>query len=131
MVIGTLSKAVGTEGGFVAGSKVLIDFLLNYARSFIFQTAIPPSICAASYAALDIIEEDKRARQSLQANVERIKSSLDDMGYIIKGDQTPIIPVIIGDANVSMNLPKVFKIKESMRQRFVHQQYQLEKAGLD
>ncbi|TES47329.1 8-amino-7-oxononanoate synthase [Halalkalibacterium halodurans] len=106
VVIGTLSKAVGTEGGFVAGSKVLIDFLLNFARSFIFQTAIPPSICAASCAALDIIEENNRARQSLQANVERIKSSLDDMGYIIKGDQTPIIPVIIGDANVSMEFAK-------------------------
>ena len=106
VVIGTLSKAVGTEGGFVAGSKVLIDFLLNFARSFIFQTAIPPSICAASCAALDIIEEETQARHLLLANVERIKSSLNDMGYIIKGDQTPIIPVIIGDANVSMEFAK-------------------------
>jgi 8-amino-7-oxononanoate synthase len=97
VVIGTLSKAVGTEGGFVAGSKVLIDFLLNNARTFIFQTAMPPSICAASYAALEIIEESNEKRQLLFSNVNKIKNSLEEMGYMVKGDLTPIIPVIIGD----------------------------------
>ena len=97
VVIGTLSKAIGTEGGFVAGSKVLIDFLLNHARTFIFQTAMPPSICAASHAALEIIEESNEKRQLLFSNVKKVKNSLKDMGYIVKGDLTPIIPVIIGD----------------------------------
>lgn len=97
VVIGTLSKAIGTEGGFVAGSKVLIDFLLNHARTFIFQTAMPPSICAASHAALEIIEESNEKRQLLFSNVKRVKNSLEEMGYIVKGDLTPIIPVIIGD----------------------------------
>jgi 8-amino-7-oxononanoate synthase len=97
VVIGTLSKAIGTEGGFVAGSKVLIDFLLNHARTFIFQTAMPPSICAASYAALEIIEESNEKRQLLFSNVKKIKNSLEEMGYVLKGDLTPIIPVIIGD----------------------------------
>jgi 8-amino-7-oxononanoate synthase len=97
VVIGTLSKAIGTEGGFVAGSKVLIDFLLNHARTFIFQTAMPPSICAASYAALEIIEESNEKRQLLFSNVKKVKNSLEEMGYIVKGDLTPIIPVIIGD----------------------------------
>jgi len=98
VVIGTLSKAVGTEGGFVAGSKVLIDFLLNHARTFIFQTAMPPSICAASYTALEIIEESKEKRQLLFSNIRKVKNSLVEMGYKVKGDLTPIIPVIIADA---------------------------------
>lgn len=97
VVIGTLSKAIGTEGGFVAGSKVLIDFLLNHARTFIFQTAIPPSICAASYVALEIIEHSKEKRQLLLSKVIQIKTSLGEMGYTVKGDHTPIIPVIIGN----------------------------------
>lgn len=97
VVIGTLSKAIGTEGGFVAGSKVLIDFLLNNARTFIFQTAIPPSICAASYTALEIIEHSKEKRQLLLSKVKQIKMSLKEMGYTVKGGHTPIIPVIIGD----------------------------------
>lgn len=99
VVIGTLSKAIGTEGGFVAGSQVLIDFLLNHARTFIFQTAMPPAICAASYAALEMIEEcSKKKRERLFANVRKIKTKLQEMGYHVKGDLTPIIPVIIGDA---------------------------------
>lgn len=98
VVIGTLSKAVGTEGGFVAGSTALIDFLLNHARTFIFQTAMPPSICAASYAALEIIEESKEKRQLLFSNIKKVKNSLIEMGYTVKGDLTPIIPVIIGDS---------------------------------
>ncbi|KAA9027073.1 8-amino-7-oxononanoate synthase [Niallia endozanthoxylica] len=97
VVIGTLSKAVGTEGGFVAGSKVLIDFLLNHARTFIFQTAMPPSICAASYAALERMEESTEKRQRLFSNIKKVKNGLVEMGYMVKGDQTPIIPVIIGD----------------------------------
>ncbi|OIK16157.1 8-amino-7-oxononanoate synthase [Bacillus sp. MUM 116] len=98
VVIGTLSKAVGTEGGFVAGSKVLIDFLLNHARTFIFQTAMPPAICAASYAAIEVIEESNEKRKKLFSNVKEIKTSLVEMGFVVIGDLTPIIPVIIGDA---------------------------------
>ncbi|WP_065409451.1 8-amino-7-oxononanoate synthase [Pseudobacillus wudalianchiensis] len=97
IVIGTLSKAVGAEGGFVAGSRVLIDFLLNHARTFIFQTAIPPSICAAAYAAFEIIEHSKEKRRLLLSRIKQIKNSLEKMGYTVKGDDTPIIPVIIGD----------------------------------
>ncbi|MDQ6597565.1 8-amino-7-oxononanoate synthase [Bacillus salipaludis] len=97
VVIGTLSKAVGTDGGFVAGSQILIDFLLNHARTFIFQTAMPPAICAASYAALEIIGESDEKRRQLFSNVKRLKTNLAEMGYVVKGHLTPIIPVIIGD----------------------------------
>lgn len=107
VVIGTLSKAIGTEGGFVCGSKVLIDFLLNNARTFIFQTAIPAMSCAASYAALDIIENIGEKRQFLFSNVKQIKNRLKEMGYIVKGDdQIPIIPIVIGDAQKAVLFSK-------------------------
>ncbi|MFC0557567.1 8-amino-7-oxononanoate synthase [Halalkalibacter alkalisediminis] len=102
VVIGTLSKAVGTEGGFVSGSRVLIDFLLNHARTFIFQTSIPPSSCAASYVALEIIEQSGAKRQQLLEKVKQIKTNLIEMGYVVKGDLTPIIPVMMGEAETAV-----------------------------
>ncbi|MGM7636968.1 8-amino-7-oxononanoate synthase [Bacillus sp. Hm123] len=111
VMIGTLSKAVGTEGGFVAGSKVLIDFLLNHARTFIFQTSIPPAICAASYAAFELIEQGRTKRQQLFAKIIEIKTSLEEMGFIVKGGDTPIIPIIIGENDVALAFAK--KLTES------------------
>jgi len=102
VVIGTLSKAVGVEGGFVTGSKVLIEFLLNHARTFIFQTSIPPVSCAAACAAIDIIEKSQKKRESLLRKIKIIKNSLEEMGFIVYGQNTPIIPVIIGDPEMSV-----------------------------
>ncbi|MEW8988060.1 MAG: aminotransferase class I/II-fold pyridoxal phosphate-dependent enzyme, partial [Bacillus sp. (in: firmicutes)] len=101
IVIGTLSKAVGTEGGFVCGSQVLIDFLRNHSRTFIFQTAMAPAICAASYAAIEIIETSGDKRQRLLAKSEQIRKSLKVLGFSLKGEDTPIIPVIIGDPSAA------------------------------
>ncbi|SDH87183.1 8-amino-7-oxononanoate synthase [Alteribacillus persepolensis] len=98
VMMGTLSKALGSEGGFVAGSQELIEFLLNHARTFIFQTALPPANCAASVAAIDLIETQTERRKKLLSHVKEIKSCLSHMGYTVIGDHTPIIPVIIGDA---------------------------------
>ncbi|WP_100403836.1 8-amino-7-oxononanoate synthase [Bacillus sp. FJAT-42315] len=111
VMIGTLSKAVGTEGGFVAGSKMLIDFLLNHARTFIFQTSIPPAICAASYVAFELIEQGQVKRQQLFAKIIEIKTSLEEMGFIVTGDDTPIIPIIIGENDVALTFAK--KLTES------------------
>ncbi|MDO3661231.1 8-amino-7-oxononanoate synthase [Bacillus sp. C28GYM-DRY-1] len=98
IVIGTLSKAVGTEGGFAAGSAVFIKFLLNHARTFIFQTAILPASCAAAYEAFNIIEASREKRKLLFSYINMIRTSLKNMGYVVKGDHTPIIPIVIGDA---------------------------------
>ncbi|WP_203364375.1 8-amino-7-oxononanoate synthase [Bacillus sp. REN10] len=106
VMIGTLSKAVGTEGGFVAGSNILIDFLLNHARTFIFQTSIPPAICAASYAAIELIEQGQEKRQQLLAKITDIKTCLAEMGFVVKGDATPIIPVIIGENDTALAFAK-------------------------
>lgn len=106
ILIGTLSKAVGTEGAFVAGSKILIDFLLNNARTFIFQTSIPPSSCAASYKALEIIEQSKEKRHLLYSNVEKIKKGLTHLGFTVYGQNTPIIAVLIKDTKQAILFAK-------------------------
>lgn len=102
VVIGTFSKAVGTEGGYVVGSKTLIEYLRNKARTFIFQTAIPPSIAAATIKALDIIESDLSLQDKLHRNITFLKDNLQKMGFFITGKDTPIIPVIIGDAETAV-----------------------------
>ncbi|MFC1286649.1 8-amino-7-oxononanoate synthase [Bacillus paralicheniformis] len=112
VVIGTLSKAVGAEGGFVAGSKPLIDFLLNHARTFIFQTAVPPASCAAACKALDIIEDSRDKRRLLQSSVNTIKRGLEDIGFTVKGEDTPIIPVMIGDPLKAVRFANGLKEKE-------------------
>ncbi|TWO11725.1 8-amino-7-oxononanoate synthase 2 [Bacillus licheniformis] len=111
VVIGTLSKAVGAEGGFVAGSKTLIDFLLNHARTFIFQTAVPPASCAAACKALDIIEDSRAKRRLLQSSVNTIKRSLVDIGFTVNGEDTPIIPVMIGDPQKAVQFANGLKEK--------------------
>ncbi len=111
VVIGTLSKAAGVEGGFVTGSRVLIDFLLNHARTFIFQTAVPSVSCAAAYAAIDMIEKGQDKRERLLRKIKIIKSTLESMGFKVYGHDTPIIPVIIGDTETSVRFSK--KLQEN------------------
>ncbi|WP_413374871.1 8-amino-7-oxononanoate synthase [Alkalihalobacillus sp. 1P02AB] len=103
LLIGTLSKSVGTEGGFIAGSNILKDFLLNHARTFIFQTAIPPTVCAASLAAIEIIENDDSVRKEVKRKANLLSNKLQELGYVVKGGETPIIPVIIGGANETVS----------------------------
>jgi glycine C-acetyltransferase/8-amino-7-oxononanoate synthase len=87
IVMGTLSKALGSLGGFIAGSEELIDFLRNKARSFIYTTALPPSACAAAIAALEVMEQEPERRERLWSNINYFHSSA----------FSPIIPIIIGD----------------------------------
>ncbi|QOQ56769.1 8-amino-7-oxononanoate synthase [Bacillus amyloliquefaciens] len=111
VVIGTLSKAVGTEGGFAAGSNIFIDFLLNHARTFIFQTAVAPAICAASHTAFDIIKGMNGTRRMLLSSVKTIKTRLADMGFTVRGGDTPILPVIIGDAKTAVSAAALLEKK--------------------
>jgi len=104
--IGTFSKALGSLGGFVAGPKIIIEYLKNTARSFIYTTALPPSVCASSLAALDIIESDPSIRENLMENVETVRSGLIDMGYNCLDSKTHIIPVVTGDAGVTMTFAR-------------------------
>lgn len=89
--IGTLSKAIGSFGGFVAGTNELIDYLINYARPFIFETALPPTICQAAVTGLDIIESEPELRTRLWNNVRLLNGN------------SPIIPVMLGDEKKTLD----------------------------
>lgn len=98
--MGTLGKALGSAGGYLAGSRAWIDLLINRARSFIYSTAPPPSQAAASIAALEIVasEEGSKLRTKLQANLSTFKSQISDLE-----SHPPIIPRIIGENEAALS----------------------------
>lgn len=99
IVMGTLGKALGTAGAFVSGSATLIEYLMNRARSFIFTTASPPAIAAATRAALRIVQDEPWRRDRLADNVRRLRDGLRDIGHEAGGDPSGyIVPVMIGGA---------------------------------
>jgi 7-keto-8-aminopelargonate synthetase-like enzyme len=99
--MGTLGKALGSLGAFVAGSRELIEYLVNSSRSFIFTTALPPPIMASALAALDILEERPSLVVKLQDNASYLRQGLRELGYHITRSQTQILPVIIGQSNLA------------------------------
>jgi len=105
--IGTLSKAIGSQGGFVAGSKPLIDVLTESARSMMFSTALAPPAVGAALAALKIIEAEPARRSHLAALAAAIRSGLSSLGLEIRDDPTAIVPVIIGDPCRAMRISEV------------------------
>lgn len=105
--IGTLSKAIGAQGGFVAGSQTLIDWLWNKARTQVYSTALSPACCAAALAAIDLIDAGFESRQRLLEMVGGVVKSLREQGWEIPpGVAGPIIPVIIGDPQLTMELSR-------------------------
>jgi len=94
IIMGTMSKTLGSLGGFVCGSKELIDYLRNKARSFIYTTALPPANCAAAIAAIDVIENEPEIRQRLLDNLK------------IGGWETPIVPIVLGSAEKTLEVSK-------------------------
>nr|WP_248278497.1 pyridoxal phosphate-dependent aminotransferase family protein [Bacillus sp. DNRA2] len=97
VIIGSLNNAFGAVGGFVCGSRTLIDFLRNYAKTFVYHPSIPPALCGASYAAIEILENSREKRLLLKASANYVRNCLANMGYFVKGQHSPIISVIIGD----------------------------------
>lgn len=95
--MGTLSKALGAFGAYVAGSRTLIDYLMNQARSYIYTTALPAAMAAASLAALELIQKEPEIRRRLWDNREYYFKGLRDLGYETLGSETPVIPILIGE----------------------------------
>ncbi|HUQ89771.1 MAG TPA: glycine C-acetyltransferase [Vicinamibacterales bacterium] len=96
--VGTLSKAIGVLGGYVAGSKNLIEFLYHRARPFLFSTSHPPAVTAACLAALDILETEPQWIEKLWDNTRFLKAGLESLGFNTGMSESPITPVIVGDA---------------------------------
>jgi 8-amino-7-oxononanoate synthase len=109
VVMGTLSKAVGSLGGYIAGSKELIDFIRNRVRSYIFDTSLPPASLAASITAIDIIENEPERREHLWNMVNKFKTGIEDSGLRVLPSHSAIIPVLIGDAEPALNFAKMLR----------------------
>jgi glycine C-acetyltransferase len=102
--VGTLSKAIGALGGYVAGSRQLIDFLYHRARPFLFSTSHPPSVAATCIAALDVLLEEPAIIDRLWDNTRFFKAGLKAMGFDTGVSESPITPVIVGDGARAMQL---------------------------
>jgi len=104
--VGTLSKAFGVVGGFVTGKQVLIDFLRQKARPFLFSSAVTPPDVAACIAAVEILTETDEPVRKLWENGKALKEGLADAGFDTGNSQTPITPVILGEASVAREFSK-------------------------
>jgi glycine C-acetyltransferase len=100
--VGTLSKAIGTLGGYVAGSRALIDFLRQRARPFIFSTSHPPSVMAASIAAIEVLLEEPEIIERLWENTRFYQAALHAIGFNTGVSEGPITPVIVGESATAM-----------------------------
>ncbi len=109
--VGTLSKAIGALGGYVCGSRDLIDYLYHRARPFLFSTSHPPSVAASCIAAFDILENEPERIERLWSNTRYFQEQLTHAGFDIGGritpkSETPITPIIIGDGRKTMEFSR-------------------------
>ncbi len=109
--VGTLSKAIGALGGYVCGSRDLIDYLYHRARPFLFSTSHPPSVAASCIAAFDILEADPQRIERLWQNTRYFQGELRRLGFNIGGvttpaTETPITPVIVGEGRAAMEFSR-------------------------
>jgi glycine C-acetyltransferase len=114
--VGTLSKAVGVLGGYVAGSQELRDTLIHLGRPFLFSTSHPPAVVAACLAAIEVMESEPERQQRLWENARHFKLGLASLGFNCGHSETPITPVIVGEARHAMAL------SDELRQRGVFAQ---------
>jgi 8-amino-7-oxononanoate synthase len=102
--MGTLGKALGGFGAYVAGSRALCDLLINRCRSFIFTTSLPPAVMAMALAAIDLVQNEPQRRATLRHNCRKLKQGLNRLGFELGKSESPILPLIIGDAARCMAL---------------------------
>jgi glycine C-acetyltransferase len=109
--VGTLSKAIGALGGYVCGSRDLIEFLYHRGRPFLFSTSHPPSVAATCIAAFDVLEQEPERIERLWENTRFFKKELGNLGFNIGGkntpaSETPITPVIVGEGRLAMEFSR-------------------------
>jgi glycine C-acetyltransferase len=109
--MGTLSKAIGVLGGYVAGAQVVRDFLIHRARPFLFSTSHPPGVAAACIAAIDVLLAEPERIDRLWKNTARFKEGLKRLGFDTGASETPITPVMVGKGAAAMELSdRLFKL---------------------
>lgn len=102
--VGTLSKALGSVGGFVAGTRPLIDLLANRARSYIFSTSMPAAVCGAAHAALQIVRDEPDRRERLLQRSAELRATLAAQGWDVGTTTSQIIPLIVGDEQSALEV---------------------------
>ncbi len=102
--VGTLSKALGSGGGFVCGKQSLINWLANRARTYVFSTAQPPATSAAAMVALEIVEREPERREVLLRNASELRERLREAGWDVGTSNSQIIPIVVGDADRTMRM---------------------------
>ena len=102
--IGTLSKALGSLGGYVAGSAALVDWVVNAARTFIYTTALPPAAVAAARAAIAVLSAEPERRDRVWSHAAWLRERLTEIGFRLGPGRSPILPVLIGDADRAVRL---------------------------
>ncbi len=109
VLVGTLGKAFGTSGAFVAGSETLIETLIQYARTYIYTTAIPPAVAAATLASLKLVREGQALRQQLGVLIDRFRQGAAQLGLTLMDSPTPIQPILIGDSARAMAISEALE----------------------
>lgn len=103
IIMGTLSKAIGGLGGFAAADRELTDRLINFARPFIFATALPPVLCETAREAFCVIEEEPRLLERLWSNVAKVHQGLTKLGFSMPEPESAVLPVILGDEKKALD----------------------------
>lgn len=109
VLLGTLGKAVGTSGAFVAGPALLTDYLVQKARTYIYTTAMPPALAMATCASLDRIEADDSRRDHLNQLIDHFRSGAEQLGYELMPSKTPIQPIMVGDNHTALALSQALE----------------------
>lgn len=129
--MGTLSKAVGTEGGYIAGSRSLVDYVLNRARPFVFSTALSAGVVASALTAVDIIQSEPERRVRIRAMSQRLYNELTSLGYTVSGEKLRFLPLFAENRNRPCSFRKNYISTEFMHQLSVRQRYHLELRAFD
>jgi 8-amino-7-oxononanoate synthase len=104
ILMGTLGKAAGTCGAFVAGSEALIETLIQFARTYIYTTALPPAVAAATLKSIELIQSENRRREQLQQLIARFRTGAQQLGLQLMDSSSAIQPLLVGDAGRALEL---------------------------
>jgi 8-amino-7-oxononanoate synthase len=106
VLMGTLGKSFGTFGAFIAGSRLLTENLIQFARSYIYTTALPPAVAAASRTSLRLIQEESWRREHLQTLIHAFRKGAEESGLQLMPSVSPIQPILIGDEEKALSISK-------------------------
>lgn len=104
VIVGSLGKALGSHGAFVACDRVMTQYLLNTARTFVFSTALPPPAVAGALAALDLLEDRPRLVDKLRVNAAALRAALEDEGFDLRRSSTHLLSITVGDPELALRI---------------------------